>query len=638
MMRVLFLCVTAAALLSAEQNGITLVGSAQPHCWNTDAIVAEVTRGAASDREKALALHAFGMAHFIHFDGPIEERGEYVTDPVKLVGVYGYGLCMNISSAMCALYNAAGLKCRVRTMPLHSVPEVWFGGKWNYIDTDMFGYVFLPDGKTIASVDELAKDADLFLKQKNPPEPFYPFDEKKDMADVFRNVRTVKDHHTYADAHIMNLSLRTGARVTLYYRPKNRYLLKHLKEDLGVVYKDYWVVGPVRRGTLAWTDRPPATYGNGLFEYEPDLRSEAFRAENADNWNMIVRREGDYPPLAAAEKDRVAALEVEVSTPWVIAGLQNDLTDFEDDSDAAVVSGLFWRLDRADENRILVSTDNGRNWTKVWENPRLGAVPFRLDLSRHLIGRFAHKVRFEWVDHKGTGKVGLEDLKLRTWVALSPMALPRIAPGKNRFELATRPRRTFYSESRWQRGEGLPEERRENLAMADKAPYLRPQAQEAPGVLTFSLGPSGSVEEVRVSVLVRALGDKVQDVRVVLSLSEDNGENWQELKRFAPDPEHEENHMWVNHAIRGRTLNGERARVKVEVWNGGLEKVIANSAVLSDPKSPSALRVTHLWREGDSQRSLSRLYVPGTEKLVYEVEAAASGLQNEALKIESVSP
>jgi len=223
-------------------------------------------------------------------------------------------------------------------------------------------------------------------------------------------------------------------------------------------------------------------------------------------------------------------------------------------------------------------------------------------------------------------------------VALSQMALPRIAPGRNRFELATRPRRTFYSESRWQRGEELPEERRENLAMVDKAPYLRPQAQDAPGVLTFSLGPSGSVEEVRISVLARALGDRVQEVRLVLSLSEDDGKSWHELKRFAPDAEHEEYHMWVNHAIRGRTLNGERARVKVEVWNGGLEKVIANSDVLSDPKSPSALRVTHLWREGENQRSSSRLYVPGTEKLVYEVDAASSELQNEALKIESVSP
>ncbi len=637
MARRLLLLGLLACGLRAEVHGIALVGQAQPNCWNVEDIVAALTRGLGSDREKALALHRFGMAHFIHFNGPIEERGEYVTDPVKLAGVYGYGLCMNISSAMCGFYNAAGLKCRARTMPLHSVPEVWFEGRWNYIDTDMFGYVFLPDGKTIANVDDLSRDADLFLKQRNPPDPFYPYDEKKDMADVFRGVRATKDHHTYANAHMMNLSLRTGESATLYYRPRNRYLLREIQEDLGTVYKDYWVVGPVRRGTLAWTDKPPAAYGNGLIEYKPDLRSKAFRLENPEQEGIVVRQEPDTPPLAAAEKGRVASLVVEVSAPWVIAGLQNDLADFDDDSDAAVVSGLFWRPDRADENRIFVSTDNGRSWKKVWENRLLGAVPFQVDLSRHVIGKFAYRVKFEWTDRKGTGKVGLEDLKFATWVALSPMGLPRIVAGRNTFRLSARPRRTFYSESYWQRGGALPEEKRENLDYVDRAPFLRQATQDRPGVLTFQLGPSAAVEEARISVRARALGNKVTDTRLALSLSEDDGKTWRELRRFAPDEEHEENHMWMNHMINDRTLDGGRSWLRVAVENAGLEKVIANTALRAAPAAPSTLRITHLWREADRQKSFSRMLPPGGAWPAYEVEAGA-GVRNEALRFEAVAP
>jgi len=391
------------------------------------------------------------------------------------------------------------------------------------------------------------------------------------------------------------------------------------------------------RDTLAWLDDPPVPYGNGLLGYKPDLRSEVFGAENPGREGILARREEDAPPLAAAEKGRVASLVVGVSAPWVIAGLQNDLANFEDDSDAAVVSGLFWRQDPADENRIFISTDNGRSWKKVWENTLLGAVPFQVDLSRHVIGRSSYGVKFEWIDRKGTGKVGLEDLKFDTWVALSPMALPRVVTGKNTFRLAARPRRTFYSESFWQRGAGLPDERLENLAYVDKAPFLRPRVQDSPGVLTFRLGPIGTVEEARIGVRARALGNKPADTRLTLSLSEDEGRTWRELRRFAPDEEHEESHLWMNHVINDRTLDGARSWLRVAVENGGLEKVIANSALRAEPAVPSALRITHLWREGERRKNHSVTFPPRSEWPAYEVEAGAD-VRNEALKLEAVAP
>ena len=622
----------------AEQYSIHLAGSAQPSCSSVEEIVAEVTMGAATGRQKALALHRFGMAHFIHFDGPIEERGEYVTDPMKLIGVYGYALCGNNSAAMNALYNAAGLRARTRTLPGHAVPEVWFEGKWNYIDTDMFGYVFLPDGKSIASVDDLAKDADLFLRQASPPDPYYPFDEKKDMASVFRNVRAQKNYHPYANAHLMNLSLRTGESASLYYRPQGRgryFLTPAFRPDLGIVYKDYWILGPVRRGSLAWCDKPPASYGNGVIRYEPDLRSEAFRLENPARQGIAVRTGKQSPPLAAAATGGLASLVVEVTTPWVIAGLQNDLTNFEDNTDGAVVSGLFWRLNASDENRILVSTDEGRTWKKVWENRYLGAVPFEVDLTRWVEGEYEYRVKFEWLDRKGSRQVGLEGLKFRTWVELSPMALPRLNPGHNTFRLTAQPRRAFYNHSRWDRGQSLPGEQLENLQVSAKAPFLRPADPGRPGILTFAVGPEGVVEELRVAVLARALRGS-QGVSLALSLSEDGGTNWRELERFAPHPEHEMNHMWFNHVIRNGALSGQRSRLRIAVSGGGLEQVIANSLVRSNPRAPSALRVTHVWREGDQQRTASRVFRSGSG--TYEVNTAAAGLVNEELRTEGVAP
>jgi hypothetical protein len=630
-----------AALLSipcpAEQNAIQLAGSAQPGCWSVAQIVAEVTKGIAGDREKALALHRFGMAHFIHFDGPIEERGEYVTDPMKLIAVYGYALCGNNSSAMNALYNATGLKARKRSMPGHSVPEVWFEGKWNYIDTDMFGYVLLPDGK-IASVDELARDAGLFTRQKNPPEPFYPFDRKEDMAATFRNVNASRDCHPYANAHIMNLSLRTGESARLFFRPRGEgryFLTPAFRPDLGTLYKDYWQVGPVRKGSLAWCDRPPASYGNGLLEYAPDPRSSAFARENPDQINIAAGQGRNAPELVSRQPGETASLIVKVTTPWVIAGLQNDLTTFDDNTDAAVVSGFFWRPDSAAENRIFVSRDAGRTWIKVWENRYLGAVPFRVDLTRWTEGEYGYWVKFEWVDRKGSARAGLEKLHLRTWVEISPMALPRLAAGSNTFRLDTAPLGAFYNQSRWDRGQGLPGQQLENITVQERIPYLQPADRNRPGVLTFSPGTNGALREVRVSLLARAARGS-QGVSAALSLSEDAGANWRELARFAPDPEHTTNQMWFNHVLTGRVIDGRRCRLKIAISGGGLEQVIANSLVAAEPAAPTRLRLTHVWREGDRERTFTHLAPAAPKGYPYQVTAGA-GLINDEVRIEGVA-
>ena len=96
------------------------------------------------------------------------------------------------------------------------------------------------------------------------------------------------------------------------------------------------------------------------------------------------------------------------------------------------------------------------------------------------------------------------------------------------------------------------------------------------------------------------------------------------------------NHMWFNHEINEKTLDGEHCRLRLSISGGGFEKVIANSAVRSEPRVPTALRVTHVWREGDAQRTSEHLVRPGSGSDTYEVEAA-KGLVNEALKIEGVA-
>jgi len=627
--------------VKAEIYSVKLVGSAQPGCWSLEEIVETVTAGLSTDREKALALHRFGMAHQIHYVGPYE-GGREVSDPLKLIGVYGYNLCGNNSTTMCALYNLAGLKARRRGATGHVVPEVWFEGKWNYIDTDMFGYVYLPDEKTLASVDELAAKPDLWLREGRRPEPFFPWDPPKSMRAAFIAIKGWKDYHPYSLAHIMRIGLRTGESVTCYYRPRDRFYLDPLSfpEQVSTQYRSYWTEGPVRSNSMAWTDTVPAAYGNGLFVYEPDLRSSAFRIENPGIQGVLVSQGDKFPPLAAETGGKNAVLEIEVNTPWVIAGLQNDLTNFEDNTEGAVVSGWFWRIEEADQNRISLSVDGGRSWIEVWENGSRGAVPFRVDLTRYVQGRYAYRLKFDWTDNGGSGRVGLEGLKFQTWVELSPMALPRLETGKNTFTLSTGPHRAILSECYWHAGESLPGEKMQNMALSQDSPRLQPVDKTKPGVLCFTPPAQGILDELRISVLAQPLsGAEIGDVSLALSLSEDSGASWRELERFAPHEEHELNGVWFNHIFRARSLDGARTALKLEVSGGGVSKVAVSALVRTSPRVPSALNITHVYRTpGGGRQNVNWLFPPGAQNTTYQVDVPEEKIYNESFTIQAVSP
>lgn len=625
-MRFILLSLLLPAAMLAGQKGIRLSGSAQPGASSLDSIVESVTRGASSDRQRALALHRFGMEHFIHFIGPVEQEGVPVTDPLKLISVYGYALCGNNSSAMAALYNLAGMKARVRRFQYHEVPEVWFEGKWNYIDTDMFGYVFLPDGETIASIDEIIARPDLFLTQKNPPTPFFPFDDKADMADVFRHKENQKDYHPYANAHMMELDLRTGEAVTMYFKPQGRFFLgRALPRNLGTEYLDYWTLGPVRKGSLAWRDSGPAAYGNARFDYEPDLRAAAFLKEAQSATGIRAGTDAKKPALMAASQGSEAVLIIDVTTPWIIAGLQNDLSGPDDDRDGAVVSGYFWRGSEQDTNRISVSTDHGRTWQDVWTNKLLGAVPFQVDLTRWIAGEPGYQVRFTWTDR--SGGAGLSQLRVKTWVELSPMALPRLIPGDNAMSLSVSPHSVHYERSLWDRGRKLPNETPVNLNAAGASPYRTLKDPSKPGELMFDLGVRARVEEARVSILARREG---KSPKVSVSTSTDEGRSWTLRQDFRPHPEHQMPTMWFNQTLRAA------AKVKITVQDAALEQVIANSLVNHPPAHPGALRVTHAWKEGDRERSFSSVFDVSGMPARYTVNAG-QGLVNEWIRIEAPS-
>ncbi len=643
-----YILITLAMVLApaarAELFSIKLVGSSQPGSWSLEEIVDQVTDGITGERQKALALHEFGMKQQIHYIGPFE-GGLYVHDALKMLGVYGYNLCGNNSATMCALYSLAGLQTRRRGGTGHVIPEIWFDSKWNYIDTDMFGYVFLPDDNHIASFDELVANPELFARAGKRPSPFYPWDPPEAMMKAFIDPPGWTDYHGYSLAHMMRLELRTGEKVTCYYRPQGegRYYIdpESMPNPVSTTFRNYWLNGPTRANSMARTDTVPASFGNAEFVYQPDLGSDTFRRENPGITGVATGSGNDHPSLVAAATGRKSSVVIEVRSPWVIAGLQNNLTDFTDNTDGMVVSGWFWRMEQSDRNAVSVSLDGGRSWKTAWENPWLGAVPFKVDLTRYAEGHYSCLIRFEWTDNGGSGKVGLQGLKVKTWTELSSMALPRLVPGSNNFQLSVGNHRALLHNCFWRPGESLPGQQLSNLiATEGKDHRLVAVDPLAAGEIEFSPGADGLIDQFRIGFHVSSSGDKpVSEQEAVLYISNNRGASWHELERYTPHEQHDLGGSWFNHVIDGQTLVGANTRFKLSVRNADIHTIQFSTLERRNQAVPAELRITHAYHDGHgNNQAVSWSFPPGAQNSGYEVEVPQQKIYNHSLTYEAVAP
>jgi transglutaminase-like putative cysteine protease len=127
-----------------------------PDLTTTDAILASVVRPGMTDEQKALALWT-EMVVSRHHD-IAAAAGLEASDPVKLLGVYGFGFCNDVSHALASLLERAGLRARVVSWEQHTVVEVRLDGRWRMLDADL-GRIYRTRSGELASV------ADVFARR-----------------------------------------------------------------------------------------------------------------------------------------------------------------------------------------------------------------------------------------------------------------------------------------------------------------------------------------------------------------------------------------------------------------------------------------------------------------------------------------
>jgi len=128
-----------------------------PDLTTRDAILASMLRPGMTDEEKALALWS-ALATWRHHD-VAAAAGLEASDPVKLLGVYGFGFCNDVAHALAALLEQAGVRARVVAWNEHTVVEARLDGRWCLLDADRERIYRTRSGQLASVADVFARRA-----------------------------------------------------------------------------------------------------------------------------------------------------------------------------------------------------------------------------------------------------------------------------------------------------------------------------------------------------------------------------------------------------------------------------------------------------------------------------------------------
>jgi len=341
----------------------------------------------------------------------------YIRDPVKMINVYTCGYCDMLGPTMEGVMSRMGVG-PARTVNLpglhHVVAEVFYGGRWHYLDLDLRGVFRRADG-SLASTADARRDASLWAGPRGPLH--FPLDDLARLRKAYERSAVQYRYGVCMGGHTMDYVLRRGETFTRWWTPRQDRWNHHPSYHEGFRRRilDREPKGPKCK-------HPSFTvhgHGNGRFVYRPDLTQAADLADGTyDAAN--VRSTPAGLTLAAPGPGRAI---FEVRSPYVIVPRVGTYETTDDDREASVV-----RIDGAGA-ALSVSTDGGRSWAKV---PAAGG---EIDLTAHAAGRYGYLLRIDLAGRPDEAVV--RSLEITTWVQLHPASLPSLRKGVNRMRYVT---------------------------------------------------------------------------------------------------------------------------------------------------------------------------------------------------------
>ena len=356
--------------------------------WGSlEALVAEWTRGARDDGEKAMLLWQNMRHHTYHLE-PLFSC-DYPHDPVRLFNVLGFSLCDDAGAAGNALFLAAGLAgSTCRALGGHVQCEAMVDGRPRFLDADLDCFYLDRENERPVGGDELARDHDLVRRELNHGPVAGHYRTSEGLAALFGadDVPLVVD----VRGHRLDYVLRPGEQVVFRWDHVGKYAARDSIHA-----------------------RRPPYFGNSRFEYVPRLATATLDADGARHSGW-----GDAPGGGLRSGPQGARLELDVQVPWLVCGGR---VEFEL-AGGARAAGCALEV-RAGE----------RPWRTVWESAGPGDLRAVVPLDDVLEPRNSPPLEGYHLRLavRGPG-VELRALRLVTDIMAAPLSLPRLQLGDNR--------------------------------------------------------------------------------------------------------------------------------------------------------------------------------------------------------------
>jgi hypothetical protein len=343
---VLAACLGATA---AAQEGIKVTTDRSVDTSSLESIVRDVVRlsGAKTNDEKAIAIHTWLHHAIFHCAYPVEKAPQSV-GPLKVIRVYGWGLCGGQHTVLKALFETAGWQVRYRGWDGHTTIEVFYDDRWHYFDVFLKCYYWTKDRKTIAGQDDILADPSIVLdapkEGRSPPDHYLCCGDEA--AGVVEGIKTSKPlppskpQEGWASVtgrdrgYEPALRLPAGATLRLEWKGEAGKTAVGGRTSHSCGNKDFRgdkVLGPVLE------HYGPRNHSNGRLVYAPDFSRKADLAAVA--LSGASAKDGKLAAAAGA-----GSATFDASLPY------------------AYVSGKVEAAFEGGDGKLSVSTDGGKTW------------------------------------------------------------------------------------------------------------------------------------------------------------------------------------------------------------------------------------------------------------------------------------
>jgi len=441
----LLVVISGTRWVDAAVYNLRLVTDNVPDYTDIGSFVQSVTGHLETPQDKCIAVWRWGRRSRRQTSNATED-GRLIWDPILHYNSYGAMNCGVISGLNIASWLQLGYQVRYVQLGDHTVSEVsWDGGEsWHMFDSSMSFFCYNDVGAVAGCEEIKAAHAGGFSQGQSEPGYYYYYQGAPQCIthrgkDAWRSCsdNPVGYDRTLANGAASYVDGFSVDRYTLHARYGRRYILNLAP---GQSYTRYWKPPKATDCNLPDADdrdyyRPvkgkdPDSYhdlhnlrGNGVWRFEPDLRSGACRSALFDWRGIQTPGPGSpAPAIHPADRGQPAFVVFKISAANVITSLR--------------ITARLRRGARNDALRMLVSRHAGLDWKPIWHSTEIGAHAAELRLRDEVAGVTECLVKIEMLAAGHPTELGIDGLAFTTVTQVNRRTLPKLTLGTNHVRLS----------------------------------------------------------------------------------------------------------------------------------------------------------------------------------------------------------